>query len=156
MLIASDFEGICPSEVQVFVYITADTYTRTSLLIGKLDTCRPGTPHLDVHGCPFLEACWMNGPMRCTTAEPHSVPVRACYHRLFCERTLAITSCVIGNDSVPHCSPVARVPSSRRAPELEPRWFSYNYMGQTETPRREVWSVSFFSKHYFATAHINM
>ena len=32
MLIASDFEGICPSEMQVFVYITADAYTRNELI----------------------------------------------------------------------------------------------------------------------------
>ena len=54
---------------------------KTSLLIGELNY-RPGTPHLDVHGCSFLEACWMNGPMRCTTVEPQSVPVRACYQQI--------------------------------------------------------------------------
>ena len=67
-----------------------------------------------------------------------------------------MTSCVLGSDQFPAVLQVARVPSSRRAPELEPRWLSYNYMGQTETPRREVWSVSSFSMHYCATSHINM
>ena len=53
---------------------------------------------LRVHGCPFLGACWMNGPMRCKTAEPRSVPVRAHSHKLFYVRTLAITSRVFGSD----------------------------------------------------------
>ena len=50
------------------------------------------------------------------------------------------------------CSSVGRVPSSRRRPELEPRWLQSIFLGQTETPRREEWSVSSFSRYCRATS----
>ena len=118
----------------------------TSLLKGRFDTCRPGTPHLDVHRFPFLGACWMNGPIRCKTEEPRSVPVRAHFHKFFYVRTLSIASCELGSDhfqlffQLPACPAVAEIRS------LSQDGYSYNKRSRTETPRREEWSVSSFSR----------
>ena len=139
------------------MYITTDVYTRDEFIeMEVLDTCRPGTPHLDVHGCPFLEACWMNWPMRCTTAEPHSVPIRACYHRLFCDWALAITSCVLCRafsgtagwtceGRIPSFPGVSPSCSAARA-RTERGLLSQHVVGaQTETPRREAWGLTFLN-----------
>ena len=94
----------------------------------------------------------MSGPIRRKTAEPRSVLDRAYSHRLFYERTLAITSCVLGCDhfqlflQLPACPAVAKVRS------LSQDGYGYNYLGQTETPRREEWSVSSFSRCCCATS----
>ena len=90
--------------------------------------------------------------MRYMTAEPCSAPDRAHSHRLFYERTLAITSCVLGCDhfqlflQLPACPAVAEVRS------LSQNGYGFFYMSQTETPRREEWSVSSFSRCCRATS----
>ena len=77
---------------------------------------------------------------------------RAHSHRLFYERTLAIIPCVLGTDhfqlflQLPACPAVAEVRS------LSQDGYGYNYMGQTENPRREEWSVSSFSRCCCATS----
>ena len=92
--------------------------------------------------------------MRCTTAEPHSVSVRACYHRLFCDWTPAITSCVLCRAfpgtagwtcegrilSFPGVSPSCSAVRARTERGL----LSQHVVGaQTETPRREAWGFVF-------------
>ena len=80
------------------------------------DTCRPGTPHLDVHGFYFLE---LDGRCDAKTAEPRSVPDRTHSHRLFYERHLPSNlAClaVIFSNCFFSCPCAQQSPS----PELEP------------------------------------
>ena len=74
--------------------------------------------------------------MRCKTAEPCSVPDRAHSHRLFCERTLAITPFVLGSDHF-QLFFVARVPSSRRGQEHELKMATANIRWVRRRPHAE-------------------
>ena len=114
----------------------------------------PGNSHLDVHGCPFLEACLINGPILRKTAEPRSASDRTHSHRLFYGETLAITSCVLCRAfpgtagwtcegrilSFPGVSPSCSAARARTERGL----LSQHIVGaQTETPRQEVWGFVF-------------
>ena len=78
------------------------------------------------------------------TAEPRSVPDRTHSHRLFYERHLPSNLAVLGSDLFQLFSSVVRVPSSRQVRSLSQTFYGNGYLGQTETPRREAWSVSSF------------
>ena len=84
--------------------------------------------------------------MRCKTAVPGSVPDRAHSHRLFYEQTLAITSCVLGTDHFQLFLQLLVCPAVAEVRSLSQNVYGDGYMGQTETPRREEWSVSSFSR----------
>ena len=90
--------------------------------------------------------------MRCKTPEPCSAHDRAHSHRLFYERTLAITSGVLGCDHFPLFLQLPACPAVAEVRSLSQSGYGYNYMGQTETPRREEWSVSSFSRCCRATS----
>ena len=69
----------------------------------------------------------------------------------------SLTDCSMSDHLLSHLAFSAVIVSGfRRGTELSQFGYSYNYMGQTETPRREVWSVSSFSRRCWATSHVNM
>ena len=134
MLIASDFEGICPSEVHVFVYNTADAYTRDELIKWRIGYLPPWNsasrrPRLPISWSlldKWADAMHDSG----TSLSPW---VDTCHH-ILCDRQW----------SFPTVSSVVRVPSSRQVLSLSQKCYGNGFLGQTETPRREAWSVSSF------------
>ena len=132
-----------------------DAYTRNQLIEMKVwILCHPGTPRLDVHGCPFLGAGWMNGPMLCKTAEPRSVSDQTHSRRLFYEgHSPSHLACCVGlsrgqldepakveSFAFPGCLSFALCVQSSDGERL----LNQHVVGaQTETLRRKAWNFVF-------------
>ena len=128
------------------MYITADAYTRDELvemeiwMLAALEFRIP-TPT----AAHFLERVGRVG--RCDARQRYlaqSLFELTLTHYSMCGHWpshLACSAVIISN-----CSSVARMPSSRQVQSLSQDGYGNVYMGQTETPRREEWSVSSFSR----------